>query len=58
MNKKIEFHTWADYPNVKKLFDDILEHRRHCPWWKHSDPCKDCHYNTLTKIEKELGIND
>ena len=49
---------WKKYPAVKKLFDIILEHRAVCPHWNTKNPCHDCHYGTLTQIEKELGIRD
>lgn len=52
MNRK----NWSDYPELKKLFDKILEHRRNCPHWETDTPCHNCHFNTLTKIEKELGL--
>ena len=51
-----EQKTWNDYPETKKLFDRIIQHRKNCPFWKKGAPCFDCHYNTLTKIEKELGL--
>lgn len=50
------YKSWNDYPEVKKLFDRVLEHRRNCKYWKTNNPCFNCHFDTLTKIEKELGI--
>jgi len=44
----------SQIPSLKILFDRILEHRRHCKHWKTHNPCFNCHYDTLTKIEKEL----
>ena len=41
-------------PALKILFNRILEHRRNCKHWESMKPCFDCHYDTLTKIEKEL----
>lgn len=50
------YKSWNDYPAVRKLFDRILEHRKICEHWKKGMPCHNCHFNTLTKIEEELGI--
>jgi len=42
------------------LKNRITKHRRKCPRWNifittsKSAPCFDCHYSTLTKIEKDL----
>jgi len=52
----MEHKSWIDYPEVKKLFDRVLKHRSNCKHWEKNNPCFDCHYDTLTKIEKELGI--
>lgn len=49
------FVNWKKYPNVKILFNRVLEHRRTCEGWKNNVPCFDCHCNTLTKIEEELS---
>lgn len=51
-----EHKTWNDYPSVKILFDRIIKHRKHCDQWKNGKSCFNCHENTLTNIEKELGI--
>ena len=53
----MEHKSWTDYPEVKKLFDRILHHRKNCMFWKRGNPCYDCHFDTLTKIEKELGLD-
>lgn len=52
----MEHKSWSDYPATKKLFDRILEHRKNCMFWKQGVKCFDCHYDTLTDIEKELGL--
>lgn len=47
---------WKDFPNLRKLFDRIYKHRKNCKGWQSGTPCFDCHYDTLTKIEEELGL--
>ena len=37
-----------------KLRDRIVKHRLRCNGWKQAKPCFDCHYNTLTPIEKAI----
>jgi len=54
--KMKEHKSWSDYPELKKLFNRIQHHRRNCPFWKTGRPCYDCHNDTLTKIEDELGL--
>lgn len=43
---------------LKKYFNNlakrITKHRTKCKGWQKANPCFDCHYNTLTKIEVEL----
>jgi hypothetical protein len=46
--------TLNSLPSVKILFYRILEHRRNCKGWKQNKPCFDCHFGTLTPIEREL----
>ena len=53
--KKGGMMDWRGFPETKKLFDRVIQHRKTCKWWKVGEKCFDCHHNTLTKIEKELG---
>ena len=51
--KKME---WNEIPNVKELFKRIMIHRQTCQDWKNGNPCFNCHFGLLHKIEEELNL--
>jgi hypothetical protein len=42
------------YPFVSRLIRRILAHRHTCKAWKKQEPCFDCHWGLLGRIEQEL----
>jgi len=54
----IHKHQFEDFAEIEKSFDilknRIIEHRKKCKGWNKAEPCFDCHFDTLTKIEKAI----
>lgn len=43
------------YPFISQLVLRIIAHRHTCKGWKKNEPCFDCHWGLIGRIEEELS---